>query len=179
MRDGAPSPQEEVERLRAAARIGFKARIAEAYTVVEAMLKDEERERLQSEAEEVDLPYEMAEDRYHGTTEEGAERNAVSVCGERMAEDKVENPIADSESRVWRSRAPQPETLDIGESNPRGVWAIGRKTAANREEPAAMNKSVNRKDDSKHLPTLAPGTMAVRPERPREPLEEEGGGAKI
>ena len=41
-----------------------------------------------------------------------------------------------------------------------------------------MDKSVNRKDDSTRLPTLAPETMAVGPERPRESLEEEGGGAK-
>ena len=41
-----------------------------------------------------------------------------------------------------------------------------------------MDKSAKRKDDSTSLPTLAPETMAVGPERPRESLEEEGGGAK-
>ena len=41
-RDGAPSPQEEGERERAAARLGFVTRIAEAYAALEAMLEFEE-----------------------------------------------------------------------------------------------------------------------------------------
>ena len=55
---------------------------------------------------------------------------------------------------------------------------IERKTATDREEPVAMDKSVNRKGDSTRLPTLAPETMAVGPERPRESIEEEGGSER-
>ena len=51
-RDGAPSPQEEGEWERAAARLGFETRIAEAYAALEAML----------EAEGENLPCEMTED---------------------------------------------------------------------------------------------------------------------
>ena len=69
------------------------------------MLEDEERMRPQSEAEEANLPYEMAEDRYDGAMEEGAEQNALSICGERMAEDKAKNPIAGSGSGVRRFQA--------------------------------------------------------------------------
>ena len=165
--DGAPSPQEEVERQRAAARLDVEDRIAEAYAALEAMLEDEERMRLQSEAKGAGLPYETAEDRYDGTTEEGAEQNSLSVCEERTIEDKVEDLITDTESEVRRSREPHPETPDIRESNPSGVWAIGRKTVTYRKEPVAMDKSVKKKDDSTHFPTLAPETMAVRPERLR------------
>ena len=50
--DGAPSPQEEDERKRAAARLGFKTRIASAYAALEAMI----------EAEEESLPCERTED---------------------------------------------------------------------------------------------------------------------
>ena len=38
-----------------------------------------------------------------------------------------------------------------------------------------MHRSVNRKNDSTHLPTVTPETMVVGPERPRETLKEEGG----
>ena len=124
------------------------------------------------------MPYEMAEYWYDGTTEEGAEQNDLLVCGESTAEDKVEDPIADTESEVRRFRAPQPETPDIGESNPGGVWAIERKTATYREEPVAMDKRVKKKYDSTLFPILAPETMAVGPERPRESREEEGGGVR-
>ena len=41
-----------------------------------------------------------------------------------------------------------------------------------------MDKSMKKKDDSTHFPTLAPETMAVRPERPRESQEEEGDNVK-
>ena len=41
-----------------------------------------------------------------------------------------------------------------------------------------MDKSVKKKDDSTGFPTLAPKTMDVGPERPRESLEEEGGGER-
>ena len=177
-RDGAPSPNEEVERQSAATRLDFEAKIVEAYAVLEAMLEDEERKRLQSEAEGADLPYEMVEDRYDGPTGEGAEQNALSVDGERTAKDKVEDPIAGMDSKVRRFRATQPETPDIGESNPGGVWAIRRKTSTHREEPLAMDKSVKKKDDSTRFPTLAPETMVVGSEYPRESLKEEGGGEK-
>mgnify|MGYP000013995368 CR=1 FL=1 len=79
MRDGAPSLQEEGERERAAARLGFETRIAEAYAALEAML----------EAEGESLPCEMTEDWYEGTTEEGAGQDALLTEGERMVEDKV------------------------------------------------------------------------------------------
>ena len=120
----------------------------------------------------------MAEDRYDGTTGEGAEQNALSECGERTVRDKAENPIENTESEVRRFRPPQPEIPDIGESNPCGVWAIGRKTVTYRKEPVAMDKSVKKSDDSMRFPTLTPETMVVGPERPREPLEEEDGGVK-
>ena len=107
-RDGVPSPQEEVEWQKEAARLGFKARIAEAYAALEAILEDEERGKLQSEAEGSDFPYKLGEDWYDSSTEEGAEQNALSVCGERTAEDKAENPIAYSERDVRRFWAPQP-----------------------------------------------------------------------
>ena len=88
------------------------------------------------------MPYEMAEDRYDGTTGEGAEQNALSANKERTGKDKAEDPIAGKERKVWQFQAPQPETPDIGESNPGGVWAIRRKTATYREEPLTMHKSM-------------------------------------
>ena len=42
-----------------------------------------------------------------------------------------------------------------------------------------MDKGVNRKDDSTRLLTLAPETMTVGPECPRESQEEEGADATI
>ena len=86
--------------------------------------------------------------------------------------------MADSESEVRRFRTRQPKTPDIREANPCGVCAIGRKAATDHEEPVAMDKGANRKDDSTHLPTLAPKTMAVGPERPCESQEEEGGDVR-
>ena len=80
--------------------------------------------------------------RYHGKGR-GA-RHPLDNKGNRMNKGKTEIPIADSESGVRRFRAPQPETPDIGESNPGGVWAIGRKTATYREEPLTMHKSIQR-----------------------------------
>ena len=138
-RDGAPSLQEDDEREKAAARLGFETRIAEAYVALEAMLDDEERMRPQSEAEGANLPYEMAEDRYDGTAGEGAEQDALLDNGERTAEDKAEDPIASTESKVRRFWVPQPETPDIGESNLGGVWAIGRETATYNEELLDMD----------------------------------------
>ena len=138
--DDAPSPQEEVEWQRAAARIGFEARIAEAYAALKAMLEDEERSSFQSKAKEADLPHEMAEYRYDGVMREGVKQNTLPTCGERMAKDQAENQIADKESEVRRFRAPYPKTLDIGESNPGGVWAIERKTVADLKQPATMDK---------------------------------------
>ena len=85
-----------------AERIGFEARIAEAYTALEAVLEDEERQRFQFAAEEADLPYKMPEDQYDGATEKGAEQTGLSICEERTAEDKVANPIARSGSGVRR-----------------------------------------------------------------------------
>ena len=64
------------------------------------MLKDDERRRPQVDTEETDLAHEMAGDWYNGATEEGAEQNALSTCGDRTAEDKTDIPIADSESGV-------------------------------------------------------------------------------
>ena len=81
--------------------------------------------------------------------------------------------MADSESEVRRFRTRQPKTPDIREANPCGVCAIGRKAATDHEEPVAMDKGVIRKDDSTRVPTLAPETMTVGPERPPESQEEE------
>ena len=129
--------------------------------------------RLQSEAEGANLPYEMAEDRYDGTTGEGAEQDALLDNGERMAEDKAKDPIESIKSKVLQFRAPQPEIPDIGEPSPSGVRAIGRRTTTYREESLAMDKSEEKKDDSTRFPTLAPETMTVGPERPPESQEEE------
>ena len=41
-----------------------------------------------------------------------------------------------------------------------------------------MDKSMRKKNDSTCFPTLVPETMVVGPERPRESLEEEGGGRR-
>ena len=41
-----------------------------------------------------------------------------------------------------------------------------------------MDKSVKKKDDSTRFPTLAPETMVVGSEHPRESQEEEGGGGR-
>ena len=41
-----------------------------------------------------------------------------------------------------------------------------------------MDKSEEKKDGSMRFPTLAPETMVLGSEHPRESLEEEGGGAK-
>ena len=98
----------------------------------------------------------MAEDRYDDTTGEGAEQDALLDNGERTVEDKAEDPITGIKSKVWQFRAPQPETADIGESNPGGVWAIGRRTATYCEGPLDMDKSLETKDDSTRFPTLAP-----------------------
>ena len=75
--DGAPSPNEEVERQSTAIRLDFEAKIVEAYAVLEAMLEDEERKRPQAEAEEADLPYEIVEVQYDGTTEGGVGPNTL------------------------------------------------------------------------------------------------------
>ena len=104
------------------------------------MLEEEERSRSQADAEEMDLPYEMVEDRYDGATKEGAEQNALSICRDKTAKDKAEILIVDPESGVWRFQPRQPETPDIGEANPGGVCGIGRKTATDHEEPVAMDK---------------------------------------
>ena len=178
-RDSAPSLQEEGEREKVAARLDFETRIAEAYTALEAMLEDGERMRLESEAEGANLPDEMAEDRYDGTAGEGAEEDALSDNGERTAKYKTEDPIAGMKRKLRQFRAPQPETPDIGQSNPGGVWAIRRRTTTYREEPLAMDKSAKRKDDSTSLPTLAPEMMAIGSRYPRESLEEEGGGVNL
>ena len=147
-RDGAPSPQEEGERERAAARLGFETRIAEAYVALEAIL----------EAEGESLPCEMMEDWYDGTIGEGAEQDTLLTNEKRTAEDKAEDSIASSKSKVWQFQAPQPKTPDIGRSNSGGVWAIERRTATLRERTVAMDKSANKEDDSTSLPTLAPET---------------------
>ena len=143
-RDGAPSQQEEGARQRESARLGLRARIAEAYVALEAMLEEEERSRPQSGAKKTDFPYEMAEDRYDGTTEGGAGQNTLSTCENRMVEDKAEIAITDSESTNRRSRARQLEASDIGEANPGGVCAIDRKTTTDHEESVAMDKGKKR-----------------------------------
>ena len=99
--------------------------------------------RPQADAEETDLPYEMAEDRYDGATEEGAEQNALSTCRDRTTKDKTKIPIADSESGVRRFRAHQPDTPDIGETTLGRACAIEGKTAtdSDNEELVAMDKS--------------------------------------
>ena len=49
-------------------------------------------------AKEKDLPYEMAEDRYDGTTGGDAEQDTPLTCGKRAVEDKAEIPIAGSKN---------------------------------------------------------------------------------
>ena len=141
-RDGAPSPQEEDERKRAAARLGFKTRIASAYAALEAMI----------EAEEESLPCGRTEDWYDGTAGKGAGQDTLPTKGKGTVQDKAEDPIAGSKSNVWQFQAPQPETSDIGQSNSGGVWAIGERTATLRERTVAMDKSANKKDDSTSFP---------------------------
>ena len=177
-RDGVPSQREEAERQRESARVGVGARIAEAYAALEAMLEEEERRRPQAETEKTDLPHATAEDRYHGTTGEGAEQNALSTCGDRTAKDEAEIQIAEPERWDQRFRACQPEIPVIGEASPDGACAIGKKTTADHEESVATDKGVKRTGDSLCLPTLAPETMAVGPECPRESQAEEGGGER-
>ena len=167
-RDGAPSPQEEDERKRAAARLGFKTRIASAYAALEAML----------EAEEESLPCERTEDWYDGTAGKGAGQDTLPTKGKGTAEDKAEDPIASSESKVWQSRASQPEIPDIGQSNSGGVWAIEERTATLRERTVAMDKSANNEGDSTRLPVLASGMTTVGSEYPRESQDEECSGDK-
>ena len=152
---------------------------------LKVMVEEEEKSRPRTEAgdtgligipEETSVACNKAEDWYVGTVGGGAEQETLPICGNRTTNDKTETPNADSESRDRWFQARQLETLDIGEANPGGVCVIGKKIATDHEEPVAMDKSVNRKGDSTRLPTLAPETMAVGPERPRESLEEEGGG---
>ena len=101
--------------------------IAEAYTALEAILKEEERSRPQVDAEETDMPYEMAEDRHDGATKEGAEQNTLSACGNRTTKDKAELPIGDSESGHWRSK-PRLDLRDWEEDGhrPRGAGGYGQ-----------------------------------------------------
>ena len=65
-----------------------------------------------------------AEERY----EAPMEQDALSICGEGPAEDKVEMTIAGPERDRW-FRAHLPETLDIGEAYLGGAYAIKGKTA--------------------------------------------------
>ena len=74
------------------------------YAALEAML----------EAEGESLPCEETEDWYDGTTGEGAGQDTLLTNGKRTVEDKAEDSIASSESKVWQFQAPQPETPDIG-----------------------------------------------------------------
>ena len=104
MRDGAPSPQVEGEQERAAARLGFETRIAEAYAALEAML----------EAEEESLPCETTEDWYDGTTGEGARQDTLPTKGKGTAKDKAEDPIVAAKARSgsFRRLSPRLQTLD-------------------------------------------------------------------
>ena len=78
------------------------------------MLEDEERKRLQSEAEEAGLPYEMEKDQYDGAMEEGAEQNALLVCGERTAEDRsrIRSQVPEAKSGGFRHFSPKLRTLE-------------------------------------------------------------------
>ena len=138
--------QEEGERERAAARLGFETRFAEAYAALEAML----------EVEGENLPCEMVEEWYDGTTGDGAGQDSLLTRGERTTEDKAKEPIASNKSKVWQFRGPQPETPDIGQSNSGGVWAIERRTTTLRERTVPMDKSTKRKDVLQVFPHLLP-----------------------
>ena len=126
------------------------------YAALEPMLEKEETSRSQADAEETDLPYGRAEDRYDCAMEGGAKQNTLSTCGERTAKDKAEISIADSESGVRRFRARQPETPDIGEANPGGVCAIGRKTTTDHKKLVAMDKGKNGRTFLRISPHLLP-----------------------
>ena len=78
------------QRERAAARFDFETRIAEAYAALEAML----------EAEGESLPCETMEDWYDGTMGEGAGQDTFLTNKKRTAEDKAEDSIASSKSKV-------------------------------------------------------------------------------
>ena len=58
------------------------------------------------EAEGENLPCEMTEDWYDGTTGEGAGQDALLTNGKRKTENKAEDPIACSKSKVWQFQAP-------------------------------------------------------------------------
>ena len=75
-------------------------------------------------SEETDVAHVEAEERY----EAPMEQDALSICGEGPAEDKVEMTIAGPERDRW-FRAHLPETLDIGEAYLGGAYAIKGKTA--------------------------------------------------
>ena len=114
-----------------------------------AMVEEEERSRSQADAEETNLPYEMVEDRYDGTTGGDAEQDTLLSCGKRTVKDKAEIPIAGSRSRDRQFRARQLETPDIGEASGGKACTIEGKAATDNEEPVAMDKSgAGRKDPS-------------------------------
>ena len=93
-------------RRKESTKLDIRARVEEAYTALKAMVEEEERSRSQTEAnetelislpEETDVAHVEAKERYHVTTGEGAEQDALSTCEERPAEDKVEIPIVGKE----------------------------------------------------------------------------------
>ena len=79
---------------------------------------------------------------------------------------------------MWRSLTILTVAESASSSTTTYPSSARRKTATYREEPLAMDKSKKKKDDSTRFSTLSPETMAVGPERPRESLEEKGGGVK-
>ena len=134
--------------------------------------------------EEMNVAYDMAKERYIGTTGRGADQDTLPTCGNRMAENKAEISIADSEIGVWWSRARQPDTLDIGEENPGWVCAIGRKTTTDHKKLVAMDKGKNGRTFLRISPHLIPrswqsGLSAhVSPKKRRVETRRHGPGPK-
>ena len=121
------------------------------------MVEEEEKSRPRIEArdtgltgipKETNMAHKGIEERYHDTTEEGSEEDALERCRERQVEVNTEISIADM-NKDWRFWARQPKTPNIGEESPCRACAIEGKTATDSKEPVAMDKSgAGRKDPS-------------------------------
>ena len=90
-RDDAPSQQEEGARRRESVRLSLEARTEEAYADLKVMVEEEEKSWLRTKAgdtgligipEETNVAYDMAEERYIGTTGRGAEQDTLSTTRE-------------------------------------------------------------------------------------------------
>ena len=122
--------------------------------------------------EETNVVHKGVEERYHGTTGEGSEEDALGTHGERPVEVETKIPIVGT-NKDRRFRAHQPETPDIVEASPSGACTIEGKASTDSEDPMAMDKSgAGRRDPF----TPSPEKMIVGPESPRDSQGGKGGG---